>query len=174
MKKSLRKVWLAIASIFCLQLIVSLAWAGPTRLDLFYIAKSENKNQVHYAITLDDKCTPLGNAPVYAYWLMLEKGPGVVEGLLDREQKVYGISVQQVAESFHVVRFTLNAMPDRLITVTTNLVNGACSAKATTLIAGQPAFINSIYLDVWAFGVKQITVYGVGLLSGTPIKEVLK
>ncbi len=41
---------------------------------VFSIAKSENKNQVQYVVRLDAHCAPVGPAPVFAYWRMLEKG----------------------------------------------------------------------------------------------------
>jgi hypothetical protein len=42
---------------------------------IFFIAKSENKNQVHYGIRLDEACSPAGDSPMFAYWRMLERGP---------------------------------------------------------------------------------------------------
>lgn len=60
--------------------------AGASRaLPLFSISKSENKNQVQYAIRVDDRCEPATTAPVFAYWRMLEKGPTVTEPLLAHE-----------------------------------------------------------------------------------------
>src|SRR5215472_4907849 len=64
---------------------------------LFSISKSENKNQVQYAIRVDDSCAPVGRAPVFAYWRMLERGPTQYEQLLPREEKAYGIASQVVA-----------------------------------------------------------------------------
>jgi len=63
---------------------------------LFTISKSENKNEVVYAIHLDAQCAPVGDAPVYAFWRMNEKGPAVIEPLLAREARAYGIGRQRV------------------------------------------------------------------------------
>ncbi len=58
---------------------------APRALPLFTISKSENKNQVQFAINVDERCAPIGEAPVFAYWRMLEKGPDATEPLLSRE-----------------------------------------------------------------------------------------
>lgn len=35
---------------------------------LFTISKSENKNEVVFGIHLDERCIPVGDAPVFAFW----------------------------------------------------------------------------------------------------------
>lgn len=57
---------------------------------IFHIAKSENRNQVHYGAHVDEACRPIGAAPIYAYWRMFERSPTRTEALLDREQPGYG------------------------------------------------------------------------------------
>src|SRR5690348_6852763 len=59
---------------------------------VFYLAKSENKNQVHYAVRVDDRCRPVGAAPVYGYWRDLEVGPSATSRLLQHEQPAYGLT----------------------------------------------------------------------------------
>jgi hypothetical protein len=49
-----------------------------------------------YAIHLDSQCVPVGDAPVYAFWHMQEKGPAVIEPLLSRVERAYGIASQRV------------------------------------------------------------------------------
>src|SRR5579863_5839942 len=68
--------------------------SGPHVLPLFSISKSENRNQVQYAVRVDDRCQPLAQSPVFAYWRMLEKGPTVTEPLLAHEIDAYGIDSQ--------------------------------------------------------------------------------
>jgi hypothetical protein len=45
------------------------------------IRKSSNRNQVWYAVAVDDRCAPEGPAPVHPYWRLLEQGPGATEPL---------------------------------------------------------------------------------------------
>ncbi|NRD68652.1 DUF4833 domain-containing protein, partial [Corallococcus exiguus] len=32
------------------------------------MSRSENRNQVHYALSLDEACRPVGTRPVHVYW----------------------------------------------------------------------------------------------------------
>src|SRR5580692_8073537 len=66
---------------------------------LFFVSKSENKNQVSYAVRLDAECRPTGAAPVFAYWRMLERSPVVVEPLLALEEMAYGVGPQHATPS---------------------------------------------------------------------------
>ena len=68
---------------------------------VFYVAKSENRNQVHYGVHLDASCSPVGTAPVFPYWRMLEHGPLAAEPLLQREVDAYGVAEQHVTERGH-------------------------------------------------------------------------
>jgi hypothetical protein len=47
-------------------------FAPPDVRSVFFIAKSQNRNQVHYGIRLDRECNPIGTRPVFAYWRMFE------------------------------------------------------------------------------------------------------
>src|SRR5690606_5583750 len=78
-----------------------------------YVAKSENKNEVHYAVALDDRCMPAGPAPVFGYWRNRERGLPPEEPLLSREQRAYGIASQSVEKNRVTIR--LRALPDREI-----------------------------------------------------------
>ena len=61
---------------------------GPHDVTMLF-SKRENKNEVVYAVHLDENCAPAGATPVFAFWRMHEKGPAVIEPLLDREQRAY-------------------------------------------------------------------------------------
>jgi hypothetical protein len=63
---------------------------------LFSIAKSENKNQVEYAVRVDDHCVPIPGTPIFAYWRMLEQGATKTAPLLPREIDAYGAASQLV------------------------------------------------------------------------------
>jgi len=145
---------------------------------LFTIAKSENKNQVQYAIRVDDRCAPLGNVPVFAYWHMLEQGPERTEPLLDREQPAYGLysqSVTTLSGSGGKVRIALRAVSTRPIEIETwRDPKGECRGSATLLIAGIMARLFNVYAKLrWPFGIESLLLQG-GSLDGTRVvREVV-
>ncbi|MBX7259960.1 MAG: DUF4833 domain-containing protein [Candidatus Hydrogenedentes bacterium] len=131
---------------------------------LFSISKSENKNEVLYAMRLDENCAPVGTTPVFGYWRMNEKGPGQTEPLLSREQSAYGIASQTVRErntDGGKVRFTLKAVPDRPIDVVTRRDGSTCRAWSTMAIQNQKAFLYNVFAKVrWPFGVSYLLLSG--------------
>src|SRR4029078_2517058 len=44
---------------------------------VFFIQRNKNRNEVHYAISLDENCRPKGDEPMTNYWLRLEDGPNI-------------------------------------------------------------------------------------------------
>jgi len=143
----------------------------------FFVAKSENRNQVHYGVHLDATCAPSGGAPVFAYWRMLEHGPAATEPLLSREQPAYGIAEQRVGERRAdggrlVVR--LRALPDRIIEIVTGPREGGCEATASTVIDGAPATLSSVFAQLrWPFGVDYLMLSGRSLADGRVLRERL-
>ena len=117
---------------------------------MFFVAKSENRNQVHYGISLDGSCAPRGEAPVFAYWRMLERGPLASEPLLAREVPAYGFAEQRVLvrdDRGGRVRITLeSATPKRPIVFETARRGDACVAMARATIGGSPAWLKSVFL----------------------------
>src|SRR5262245_57166471 len=65
---------------------------------LFFVAKNENKNEIHYGIHLDKDCIPLGKEPVYGYWQQREAGPNVIEDMNMLDRTVYGIESQSIVK----------------------------------------------------------------------------
>jgi hypothetical protein len=127
---------------------------------LFTITKSENKNHVVYALRLNARCLPAGDAPIHPYWRLLEKGPFVTEPLLAREERAYGVARQSVAAD--VVRMALRAMPDREITVITWRAGETCAAAAWVSISGTRARLLDVHVVLtWPFGVDHIVLNGV-------------
>jgi hypothetical protein len=148
---------------------------GGTR-SVFFIAKSENRNEVHYGVALDASCRPAGKAPVFAYWRMRERSPWATEPLLAREQPAYGIASQRVTSredgSGRVV-VTLNAMPNRPIAIDTVDDGHGCSASATAFIAGTPATLTRVFVQLrWPWGVDYLMLSGLAS-DGRPVKERL-
>src|SRR5579883_2215735 len=127
---------------------------------VFFVAKSENKNQVHYGLRLDDACMPLGSTPVVPYWRMLERGPNEMETLASHEHGAYGVASQQVVSRDGTtarIRLALRALPTRTIEIEVSKRDGRCVATASLPIAGAPARLRSVYAQLkWPFGVAYI------------------
>jgi hypothetical protein len=170
------------AAIACLLVAVALlsrvTRGGDAPRDVssvFFIAKSENKNQVHYGIHLDGGCAPNGTTPMFAYWRMLERGPFTTEPILASEAPAYGFSAQRVvtrdAEGGSV-RVVLRALPQRPILVTSSARGGACVASVMMTIAGVPAWLTSVFVQLrWPFGVDHLVLWGHALEGGRPLRE---
>lgn len=129
----------------------------PSELpSVFFISKSENKNQVHYAVAVDANCTPAGSAPVRPYWRLLEKGAAVVAPLLAREQRAYGLASQSVTgrwASGGRITLVLQALPQRPLTIVTGKDSkGVCLASAYTVIQHEPARLHGIHVVLKWFG----------------------
>jgi hypothetical protein len=158
-------------------LVVNVA-RGETARDVptvFLVAKSENKNQVHYGVHLDAACGPVGSVPVFAYWRMLEQGPLATEPLLRREVDAYGFAEQRVVErgaDGGRVTLRLHALPGRPIAIQTRSRGGACEATATMVIGGTPASLHSVYAQLrWPFGVDHLVLSGRSLADGKAVEE---
>jgi hypothetical protein len=163
------------------------AWASEARASdprssdvpsVFFVAKSENKNQVHYGLHLDSRCVPVGDRPVFAYWRMLEHGPAAIEPLLPLEMRAYGIAGETVLERGETggrVRVTLAALPDRPIDVEAHQEARGCVATATTTLAGARASLGSVYVRLrWPFGVDSLTLTGRAAPDGHVVREILR
>jgi hypothetical protein len=136
------------------------------------IAKSTNKNQVHYAVQVDDACAPAGAAPVHPYWRMLEKSPDATEPLERSEERAFGIERQEVVDRDDV-RIALRALPARAITIRTGRANdGTCSAIARMSINGVNARVASVFVKMKLFGVDYVQLTGVAD-DGSVVKERL-
>jgi hypothetical protein len=150
---------------------------GRTRdvASVFFVAKSENHNQVHYGVHLDDACSPAGPSPVFAYWRMLEHGPLATEALLPFEAPAYGVADQRVlarGPAGGEVRVSLRALPARTIVIVSRTQGEACAAGATTTIGGAPAALASVYAKLsWPFGVDYLMLWGRNLSDGHEVRE---
>jgi hypothetical protein len=141
---------------------------------VFFIAKSQNRNQVHYGVKLDAECNPVGAQPVFGYWLMLESR-GQTEPLLSMEGPAYGLDeVQEIQRGVDstAIRVKLRAFPDRPLSIVVGRAAGRCHAFATTPIAGVPAKLHSIYVRLkWPFGIDSVLVRGSSSADGRRVEE---
>jgi hypothetical protein len=143
---------------------------------LFHIEKSENKNQVHYGVHVDQACRPVGEQPVYGYWRELERGPEVTSRLLDLEQPAYGLIapryVRQTPQGGQI-RLSLRAFAKRpLIIDTFRAGAGRCATRTVVAIERQAAVLTSIYVDIgFLFSVNYALVRGVRVADGRLVQE---
>jgi len=155
------------------------ATASTVDIPLFSISKSENKNQVQYAVHVDEHCAPVSDAPVSAYWNMRELGPTRTEPLLARELPAYGAASQAILErdaDGGKIRIVLRAMPSRPIVVAVSRATGnTCQASAMVTIAGGPARLFDVYAKLlMPFGVEYLLVRGWSLDGARVVTERLK
>lgn len=151
------------------------ALAGNPIGSVFFIAKSENRNQVHYAVLVDGHCRPRGERPVYGYWRDYEDGPDVTSPLLDREQSAYGLTAPRSirrAQAGGRVQIGLRGFPDRPLTIETFRVQDRCRARALTTIAGSPAVLRSIYVELgFLFSIDYVLIRGYRVSDSRPVQE---
>ena len=148
---------------------------GPADVKyVFFIAKSQNRNQVHYGIRLDRECSPVGTRPVFAYWRMFEN-QGEAEPLLGTEGPAYGLDdAQEIANAPDTsqVRVRLRAFRDRPLVVTVTRRGDVCEAAASTTIAGTNAKLDSMYVKLrWPFGVEYLLLRGSRVVDGRWVQE---
>ncbi len=157
-KRALAGVLAAAAALGSAGVAAAAAPAGEIP-SAFSIAKSSNKNQVHYAVEIDGACTPTGAAPVRPYWRMLERSPDATEPLLDREQRAYGIARQEVEGT--QIRIVLRALPDRPVTIhTARAADGKCTATSTMAIGNSALRLYDIYVKQSLLGVDYVLLTG--------------
>ena len=172
----LRGLWVGCAAVVLATAPLT-ARAQSTRdvAGVFFVSKSENRNQVHYGLHLDPACAPAGAAPVFVYWRMLEHGPTATEPLLSREVPAYGLAEQRVIERRAdggriVVR--LRALPDRPIEIASVAREGRCDLSATMRIGGVPASLESVFVQLrWPFGIDHLLLSGRSLADGRALHE---
>jgi len=168
--KSWAMAWVAIAWLWAWP-----TWAAPTFgtwavKSLFFIAKSENKNEVHYGVKIDEHCAVIGPEPVFAYWLLRERTPPAVEDLGFWEAPAYGIASQTVSGT--TIRLVLRALGERPIDVRIAKGSGGCDAAPMVTIAKALARLHHVYVEVGFFGPRSLTLVGVDG-AGTAVAEVI-
>lgn len=150
---------------------------GPHDVEsAFYVSKSENHNQVHYAVRLDAACHPDGARPVFGYWRRIRQGVRVDGPLDGLGTRYYGASdVQQVARTPEggTVRMHVKALARLPIVITIVKREGRCVARATTTIAKGDALLHHAHLQLGRFGltVRYIDLFGTRLSDGSAVKE---
>jgi Domain of unknown function (DUF4833) len=172
---------LALVALACLvaPMARALPSFGPHDVhSAFYVSKSENQNQVHYAVQLDSGCHPVGNRPVFAYWRRLKQGMRVDAPLEGLGTRYYGASdVQQVTRTAEGgrVRMHVKALDRLPVDITVVKRDGRCVATATTTISKGAARLDHAHLQLGRLGlmVRYVDVFGTRLSDGAAVKERL-
>lgn len=112
---------------------------------VFHIDRNKNRNQVHYGVRVDENCQPVGDEPVYNYWLRLERNPPEVEQLSFFQQGAYGFQKQNI-EADGRIEVRLRAMPDRQLVVRVTSVRGTCKAETFMTIGGRQAYLEKVFV----------------------------
>jgi hypothetical protein len=131
-----------------LLILLLLPWPAWSKdLPLFFIQRSKNANEVHYQLRVDERCRIASDAPVSAFWKLLEASPDKTASLSVFDQMAYGIEQQHVANNG--VSFRLKALEQKRITasVTAPPQLGTCAAIAQTELQGQWAVLERIYVQ---------------------------
>lgn len=150
---------------------------GPNDIHtLFVVGKSDDRNEVQYGIHLDASCTPIGEAPVYAYWRQLERGPDVTEDLNMLDRTVYGVREQRVlvrSAQESKVLMTIKATPTRGIAIFVRKRDGKCVPEVIATINGSASLLERVFVHVAGFlSVDWIEIRG--QLNGQPVVEHVK
>ncbi|MCY1041946.1 DUF4833 domain-containing protein [Corallococcus sp. bb12-1] len=168
---------LAAVALTTVATLASAAGAPLPSQSAFFLSRSENRNQVHYALRLDEACRPVGTRPVQVYWRMLERGASEVEELLGVEQSVYGLEdpqpVDATADGWRV-RVRLRAFASRPIDITTARVDGECRVQAWTKLGNSVSRLEHVFVKTsWPFSVDFVRLEGVGP-EGQPVQELIR
>jgi Domain of unknown function (DUF4833) len=134
--------------------------SGPSEISSgLVITKSSNRNEVHYAVQVDDACTPAGRSPIRPYWRMRERGADATEPLVESELRAFGVERQEVVPGG--VNVVLRGMPARAITIRTfRGPGGACTSSVSMTISGVPAHVSDVYVRQKLFGVDYVQLTG--------------
>lgn len=142
----------------------------------FYVAKSENQNQVHYAVRLDALCRPLGKRPVFAYWRRLRQGKRIDAPLVGLGTTVYGAVDEQkvtVRARGGSVWTAVKALKQLRIRVDAEPEAAGCKVVAYASIKGQWSRLSHAFLQLRAFGlsVKYVDVIGYRVSDGARMAQ---
>jgi hypothetical protein len=132
----------AFSSIFAVWVAPAL---GASPDSVFHIDRNKNRNQVHYGVHVDEHCQPVGDEPVYNYWLRREENPPVVQPLKYIQQAAYGFQKQNI-ESDGRIEVRLRALPDRQLVVRVASVGGGCKAETFMTIDGKQAYLDKVFV----------------------------
>lgn len=157
--------------------IPALAYASEIKLgthdvpSVFHIAKSENRNEVHFAVRLDGECDLASEDPVLAYWRDREVSESATSELLFLERRAYDLDDLERLGPQHA-RFVLRALPERPIDLeVSKRADGTCTSRAVAKVGGEPSRLRKVYAHLSGWSVDYIVIQAVRLRDGKLIEE---
>lgn len=144
---------------------------------VFHVAKSENQNQVHYALHLDADCKPMGKRPVFAYWQRLRNGKRIDDQLTGLGTTVYGASDEQKVvprgNGASNVQMFVKALKAVRIDIEVQKTAQGCRAVPYATILKQRARLSHAFLQLgsWGLTVKYVDVVGFRVSDGKRLAE---
>lgn len=149
--------------------------SAATVSSAFFISKSENRNQVHYGVEVDEACRPVGTSPVRPYWRDLEKGPNVTSPVLSRELPAYGVAFQRILEPTEgrkIVELAVRGLPSRILHIETRSVDGKCTVETRAVIQKETVTLLEVFLKIGFFGVDYARFIGRSKTRGLVTEDV--
>jgi hypothetical protein len=142
----------------------------------FHVEKSENKNEVHYAVRVDAACRPQGKTPVFGYWRRLKKGVRVDEPLTGPGVRLYGASNEQTVSATSTggrVGMYVKALKRLPVDIQVDKSKTGCVALPHVKLKGENARLSYAFLQLGRFGlsVKYVDVWGVRERDGIKVTE---
>jgi len=138
---------------------------------VFFVAKSQNQNQVPYGVQLDERCRSTGHRPVVSYWRMLEEGRGIFEPLTKRERSYFGIAWQdpEPRSEGGTIELAVRGLKRHLRIVVESTEKG-CRARALTRIGAAAAVLDKVWAQIGFFRLSYVDLIG-HLLDGERVRE---
>ena len=137
-------IWkLLLTGVALMSSVYSLSWASGEKVDLFYIERNKNRNQVHYSITLLNGCE-IEAGSLQGYWWDLEEGPDVRSDITLFQEPAYGIESQKLlGQELH---FKLKAMRDMDFRAVPSIIDEKCRVKTTVHLEKEWYLVKKVYV----------------------------
>ena len=176
---------LVVLPVLAVLLVLAVLGAAPARATpvigahdvatLFYVAKSDDRNRVDYGVRLDARCSPVGDAPVYAYWRRFEPGQQELGDLGPLDATAYGIAHQSVRvrePNGSWIELGLRAVPARRLLVLVQRHGDRCIGAVQTAIRGRDAVLDHVFVDLAGpLRVREVIIRGEDRVTGEPVFE---
>jgi hypothetical protein len=132
---------------------------APELPSVLVVTKSDNRNELHYGVLMNQACAPAVSDAIRPYWLMRERGPHVTETLSNRERDRLGVTHQDV--DGQQIRFFLAGMPARaFVAHVARDTTGSCTSWVDTTVAGLPARVVGVHAKLRFFGIDYVQITG--------------
>ncbi len=146
---------------------------------VFAISKSDNHDQVQYALQLDERCRPRTAQPVFGYWRVFEQGtPPPLLSFSWLDETGYGVLEQQVLatgpDGATVVTMVIRAAKKRVLELTARATPSGCRVEVHTQLFKQRAKLTGIFIKLAPPFVDFVELRGVSVADGTALIERVK